>query len=72
LVYWVHIELVYGRWLNPLKTNLTVVETLLAAFAVILAMLVLSLLKTNRHRLLPLLAGWGWNFGAKPQGAPGD
>jgi uncharacterized membrane protein len=47
LVYWVHIELVYGRWLGGLKENLNVGETIAAAAAVIIAMLGLSLLRTN-------------------------
>jgi uncharacterized membrane protein len=47
LVYWVHIELVYGRWLGGFKENLDVGETIAAAVAVIVAMLGLSLLRTN-------------------------
>lgn len=47
LVYWVHIELVYGRWLGYFKENLTLGETTVMAVAVILAMLGLSLLRTN-------------------------
>ena len=31
LVYWVHIELVYGRWLWFLKNSLTVPQTIAAA-----------------------------------------
>ena len=47
LVYWVHIELVYGRWLGYFKENLTVGETCFVALCVILLMLGLSLLRTN-------------------------
>jgi hypothetical protein len=47
LVYWVHIELVYGRWLSVFKENLTVGETVAAAAAVIVLMLALSLVRTN-------------------------
>jgi uncharacterized membrane protein len=47
LVYWVHIELVYGRWLGAFKENLNVGETVTAAAAVILLMLGLSLLRTH-------------------------
>ena len=72
LVYWVHIELVYGRWLYFFKTNLTVTETVLAAVAVILLMLLISTAKTRRHRLGTILANLGWNFGARPQRVPGD
>jgi len=76
LVYWVHIELVYGRWLGYFKSNLTVAETLAAAFAVTLLMLALSTAKTYRavirSRVAPALAGVGWTFDAKPQRVPGD
>jgi uncharacterized membrane protein len=47
LVYWVHVELIYGRWLGPLKNSLTVSETVFAAVITIIAMLGLSLLRTH-------------------------
>lgn len=47
LVYWVHIELIYGRWFGFLKGSLTVGQTAVAAVATILLMLGLSLLRTN-------------------------
>jgi peptidoglycan/LPS O-acetylase OafA/YrhL len=47
LVYWVHIELVYGRWLGGLKENLTVGQTVIAAFVIIGLMLGLSCMRTN-------------------------
>jgi len=47
LVYWVHIELVYGRWCWFWKENLTVAQSAAAALAVILLMLALSVLKTH-------------------------
>ncbi len=57
LVYWVHIELVYGRWLGFWKDRLTIGETVIAAFAVTLLMLGLSVAKTTfpawRHYLVP-------------------
>ncbi len=57
LVYWVHIELVYGRWLGFWKDRLTIGETVIAAFAVTLLMLGLSFAKTTfpawRHYLIP-------------------
>src|SRR5205085_1962860 len=59
LVYWVHIELVYGRWLASYKTNLTVMQTVATAFCVILLMLTISVLKTQRQRVLSLLAESG-------------
>ncbi len=47
LVYWAHVELIYGRWLGALKENLTAGQTALAAVLTILLMLGLSLLRTN-------------------------
>jgi hypothetical protein len=72
LVYWVHIELVYGRWLYFLKNNLTVVQTVAVAFGVILLMLAISTAKTRRHRVAALLANWGWTFAPKAERVPGD
>jgi uncharacterized membrane protein len=72
LVYWVHVELVYGRWLWFLKNNLNLAQTLAVALGVILLMLAISTAKTRRHRLVPALAGLGWNFGPKPERVPGD
>jgi hypothetical protein len=76
LVYWVHIELVYGRWFGSLKSSLTEAQTLLAALMVILLMLALSAAKTYRGalraRLHSAFAGPGWAIGAKPQRVPGD
>ena len=72
LVYWVHIELVYGRWLWFLKNNLTVNQTLLAAVGVIAAMLAISTAKTNWPRIS---AAWGdmrWGYFPKPDRVPGD
>jgi len=47
LVYWVHIELVYGRWLAPYKNTLAVGQTVMWAVIIILMMLALSSLRTN-------------------------
>jgi hypothetical protein len=72
LVYWVHIELVYGRWLWFWKNGLTVAQTVMAAASLILLMLALSAAKTNRYRLKSMLSEWGWWFSPKPGGAAGD
>jgi uncharacterized membrane protein len=48
LIYWVHIELVYGRWLGFCKNNLSISQTVLAAVTLIVVMLLLSTLKTYR------------------------
>jgi uncharacterized membrane protein len=42
LVYWVHIELVYGHWLGWMKSNLDVERTLLAAVAITALMVALG------------------------------
>ena len=47
LVYWVHVELVYGRWFWFFKENLTIPQTVSAAIAVTFVMLGISLLRTN-------------------------
>ena len=47
LVYWVHIELVYGRWFWAWKENLTVGQTTLVSVAIIGLMLALSVARTR-------------------------
>jgi len=71
LVYWVHIELVYGRWLGSWQNNLDVPQTALAAVAVILLMLALATAKTYRKEITAWVMGgrWGW---AKPARVPAD
>lgn len=60
LVYWVHIELVYGRWLGFWKESLSLGETLAACVGVTLLMLGLSVARTTypawKTWLLPRLA----------------
>ncbi|MEZ5401064.1 MAG: heparan-alpha-glucosaminide N-acetyltransferase domain-containing protein [Bryobacteraceae bacterium] len=51
LVYWVHIELVYGRWFWMWKENLTVNQAMLTAFVLIPVMLLLSLARTHWDRV---------------------
>lgn len=72
LVYWVHVELVYGRWLWFLKNNLSLMETLATAVAVIGLMLAISTAKTRRHRLPSLRLNLGSVFAPKPERVPGD
>ena len=55
LVYWVHIELVYGRWLWFCKTSLDVPQTVATAAGIILLMLLLAVAKSYRHRWVPAL-----------------
>jgi fucose 4-O-acetylase-like acetyltransferase len=63
LVYWVHIELVYGRWFGSIKEQLSVGQTIFAAVITIVLMLGLSLLRTNwaqvRNYFVPATAPLG-------------
>lgn len=70
LVYWVHIELVYGRWFFFLKDRLNVLQTVIAAVTVILLMLCLSLIRTNWVKVKAWLADMGWRFAPKPNPDP--
>jgi len=72
LVYWVHIELVYGRWLPWCKNNLDEGQTALAAVAVILLMLLLAVAKTNRKDIAAYVSGWRWSWQSKPDRVPAD
>lgn len=47
LVYWVHVELIYGRWFGAIKEQLTVGQTVLATVLTTVLMLGLSLFRTN-------------------------
>ena len=66
LVYWVHIELVYGRWLWFCKNNLDALQTAIAAVCIIGLMLALSAAKSYRQRLVKWIEGMGFAFW--PQG----
>ncbi len=72
LVYWVHIELVYGRELFFLKGNLNEAQTLVAAVLVILLMLGISVVKTRWTEVRAFLSAWGWWSAPKAQRVPGD
>jgi uncharacterized membrane protein len=60
LIYWVHIELVYGRWLGFCKNNLNVFQTVLAAVALIVLMLLLATVKTYRKEVRAYLSKRLW------------
>jgi uncharacterized membrane protein len=47
LVYWVHIELVYGRELGALKETLSLAQTVAMCFGMTALMLTISLARTN-------------------------
>ena len=72
LVYWVHVELVYGRWMYFWKNGLTVAQTVGSAAFVIFTMLALSVAWTRRQRLAAALAEFDWGFSPKPDRVPGD
>ena len=72
LVYWVHIELVYGHASWLLKDNLTVPQTAFAAVAVILLMLAISTMKTHREKWQDMLYSIGWSFTPRPDSSAGD
>jgi len=72
LVYWVHVELVYGRWLPWCKSNLDVGQTALAAVVLIVLMLLLATAKTYRKEIAAQVAEWRWAWPAKPDRVPAD
>ncbi|HEY2012367.1 MAG TPA: OpgC domain-containing protein, partial [Bryobacteraceae bacterium] len=43
MVYWVHVMLVYGDFLKPLKRGLSIPQTTVATLVVILLMIVMSI-----------------------------
>ncbi len=63
LVYWVHIELVYGRWFYFFKDNLSVSQVLLTTVVLLALMTGLSLLQTRYREL-------GWILKPAPLPAP--
>ena len=71
LVYWVHIELVYGRWLAFWKEGLDESQTAAAAALVILLMLALSVLRTNRDLWISLRSAFRF-YPSEPKRVPGD
>jgi uncharacterized membrane protein len=72
LVYWVHIELMYGRWLWFWKENLTIGQTAAVAAGFLVLMLALSLLRTQ-WRNWRLLGFWlGWPYLLRPRRALED
>ncbi len=60
LVYWVHIELVYGRWFGSWKETLSNLECGVYAAILVAGMLGLSVLRSrwNGARLAALVAPW--------------
>lgn len=57
LVYWVHIELVYGRWFGAWKQSLTVPEVVAFTMILIAAMTGLSVLRTKYRKPTSFFGG---------------
>jgi hypothetical protein len=68
LVYWIHIELIYGRWFWFFKESLNVSQTVVIAITVILFMLGVSTAKTRRAEIGAWLRRY--LFGAPANGLP--
>jgi len=56
LVYWVHIELIYGRWLGAWHSQLGLGQCTMAAIVVMIVMVVLSLARTRYRGWLAFLS----------------
>ena len=72
LVYWVHIELVYGRWLWFWKTALDVRADGGGGGRPDCVMLALSTAKTNRKRIAAWIGEMGWRPAPRPDARAGD
>jgi hypothetical protein len=69
VVYWVHIELVYGRWFGFWKEQLTATQVELFASALIVAMVTLAWVRINWRQVV------GWfapSLAPQPDPASGD
>ncbi len=71
LVYWVHIELVYGRWFWFWRENLGVAQAAILAVLVIMLMLGLSVARSNYNRWSGWRPSFRW-YAPTPRRVPGD
>ena len=60
LVYWVHIEIVYGRWLGAWKERLDNTQVAMLTALVIALMLALSVLRTSAKKWSTMPAAFRW------------
>ena len=60
LVYWVHIEIVYGRWLGAWKESLDNTQVAMLTALLIALMLALSVLKTSAKKWSAMPAALRW------------
>jgi uncharacterized membrane protein len=70
LVYWVHIELVYGRWFGAFKESLGNVQCAIGSVIVVLLMIAISVLRTRWSAIQTGLASY-FSY-HPPQRASGD
>ncbi len=71
LVYWVHIELVYGRWLGYWKEALSPVQCAVVSLLVILLMVGLAALRANWRTVRAALTSFSY-FPQSPERVSGD
>jgi uncharacterized membrane protein len=71
LVYWVHIELVYGRWLGAWKESLSLEQTLAAALGIIGLMLLISVARTRFSKIRAAIVSL-WQPPPQPERVSGD
>ncbi|HLJ44651.1 MAG TPA: heparan-alpha-glucosaminide N-acetyltransferase domain-containing protein [Bryobacteraceae bacterium] len=74
LIYWVHIELVYGRWFGAWKNNLNAPQCVACAVGLILLMLGMSVTRTRlKGKRIPLPSfSIPYFTYTKPSRVPGD
>jgi len=70
LVYWVHIELIYGRWLGFWHSNLTIGQCAVGAVLMIVSMVLLSLAQTHWAQVREFFASLRQQ--PEPVRVPGD
>jgi uncharacterized membrane protein len=70
LVYWVHIELIYGRWLGSWHSNLTIGQCAVGAVLMIVSMVALSWAQKHWTRVREFFGSLRQQ--AEPVRVPGD
>ncbi len=70
LVYWVHIEIIYGRWFGSWHSDLTIGQCTVGAVLMIVTMVLLSLARTHRAQVREFLASLRQS--PEPVRVPGD
>jgi len=72
LVYWVHIELVYGRWFGLAHTNLSNIECAFWAAVLIALMVGISVTRTRWSVIKPAILQYFTTFSSSPRRVSGD